>query len=185
LAGDVARRVVVAHRSRQRRMAPTGPGSVRKARMRMSDPQSGHRSGKTSSMRARRRIGPAAAVNGGEAQVERGGVAVPMPRTVQHGAGQGMVGCARVPPDRPVSPCQGRRLATKWVTHRPVAAASESARPAKGSAQIRGDRCRSVQGRALRSMRSQVRILTGALPSKPSPHRDLRCGLFAFRIAGW
>jgi hypothetical protein len=27
-----------------------------------------------------------------------------------------------------------------------------------------GDRCRSVQGRALRSMRSQVRILSGALP---------------------
>jgi hypothetical protein len=49
-----------------------------------------------------------------------------------------------------------------WVTHRPVADAHESAQMVKGSAQIRGDRCRSVQGRALRSMRSQVRILSGA-----------------------
>jgi hypothetical protein len=56
-----------------------------------------------------------------------------------------MVGCARVPPDRPVSPCQGRRLVTKWVTHRPVADAHESARMAKRTAQTGGDRCRPAQ----------------------------------------
>jgi hypothetical protein len=48
------------------------------------------------------------------------------------------------------------------VTHRPVAGASQSARTAKESAQIGGDRCRPAQGRVLRSMRSQVRILSGA-----------------------
>jgi hypothetical protein len=70
--------------------------------------------------------------------------------------------------------CQPWPAVTALVTHRPVADAHDPAQTATEAEQTRGNRCRSVQGRALRSMRSQVRILPGALTEGPAPQPRCR-----------